>query len=302
MRRRRRLPPLAALRTFEAAARHLSFRKAAEELAVTPTAVSHQIRLLEAVLGMALFVRHVRRVELTAIGQRLYPVLRDGFDSFEQAISALSPQSQRKAVTLTAPMLFTARRLLPALGAFRAVHPSFDLRLHAADEVVDLHSGLADIAVRYGPGPFPGLTAAPLLAELFGVLCSPRLGLSHMDDLREAVLIHTEWKRSGMAPDWQRWTRLSGMADLAIGEGPRFTDDGHALQAAIAGHGVVIASLVLARPEIEAGLLIQPFGPEIAGETYHIVATPENMACADVRAVRDWLAGHISGEPTMGAE
>ncbi|OLP54400.1 LysR family transcriptional regulator [Rhizobium rhizosphaerae] len=299
IRRHRRLPPLAALRAFEAAARHLSFRKAAEELAVTPTAVSHQIRLLEAVLGRALFVRHVRRVALTAAGERLYPVFRDGFDSFEQAISALDPQSQRKAVTLTAPTLFTARRLLPALDAFRSAHPGFDLRLHAADEVVDLHAGLADIAVRYGPGPFPRLVAEPLMSERFGVLCSPRLGLCHPDDLRTAVLIHTEWKRPGMAPDWQRWRRLSGATGLAIGEGPRFTDDGHALQAAIAGHGAVIASLVLARPEIEAGMLFQPFGPEIVGETYHIVATPENIACADVRAVRDWLADHVSGETPL---
>ncbi|WP_455405294.1 LysR substrate-binding domain-containing protein [Rhodopseudomonas parapalustris] len=288
--RRRRLPPLAALRAFEAAARHLSFRKAAEELAVTPTAVSHQIRLLEETLGVALFVRHVRRVDLTELGQRLYPVLRDGFDSFEKAILALNPQSRRKAVTLTAPMLFAARRLLPALGAFRLTYPAFDLRLHAADELIDLQSGLADIAVRYGPGPFPGLVAEPLLSERFGILCSPRLGLSGPDDLREAVLIHTEWKRPGMAPDWKRWTRLAGMTGLPIGEGPRFTDDGHALQAAVAGHGVAIASLILAKPEIEAGLLVQPFGPDIAGETYHIVATPENMACADVQAVREWLS------------
>lgn len=100
-----------------------------------------------------------------------------------------------------------------------------------------------------------------------------------------------------MAPDWSRWAQLSKVTGLAIEEGPRFTDDGHALQAAIAGHGAVIASLVLAKPEIETGLLVQPFGPEIAGETYHVVATVENMACADVRAVRDWLAEHISGEP-----
>lgn len=289
MSRHRRLPPLAALRAFEAAARQLSFRRAAEELAVTPTAISHQIRLLEAALGMALFVRQVRRVALTDAGQRLYPTLRDGFDAFERAILDLSQQSRRKAVTLTATTLFTARRLLPALGRFRSEHPAFDLRLHASDEAVDLHAGSADVAVRYGAGPFDGLVAEPLLAERFGVLCSPHLGIANADDLKRATLIHTEWKRPGLAPDWRRWVRLAGARDLAVEEGPRLTDDGHALQAAVAGHGVVIASLVLARPEIDAGLLVHPFGPEIEGETYHILATPENAACADVKAVCTWL-------------
>lgn len=292
--RHRRLPPLAALRAFEAAARHLSFRRAADELAVTPTAISHQIRLLEETLGMALFVRQVRRIGLTDAGQRLYPTLRDGFDAFEHAIADLSPQNRRKAVTLTATTLFTARRLLPALGSFRSGHPAFDLRLHASDELVDLHSGGADIAVRYGPGPFDGLVAEPLLSERFGILCNPSLGLSSPNELKRATLLHVEWKRPGMAPDWRRWAKLAGIADLAVEEGPRFSEDGHALQAAVAGHGVVIASLVLAGPEIEAGLLVNPFGPVIEGETYQIVATPQNMACADVQAVRGWLKAAVA--------
>lgn len=238
---------------------------------------------------MALFVRQVRRVGLTDAGLRLYPTLRDGLDAFEHAITELSPQRWRKAVTLSATTLFTARRLLPALGSFRLDHPEFDLRLHASDELADLASGFADIAVRYGSGPFDGLVSEPLFAERFGVLCSPSINLSSPDELRRATLLHVEWKRPGMAPDWRRWARLAGIADLAVEEGPRFSEDGHALQAAIAGHGVAIASLVLAGPEIGAGLLVHPFGPVINGEIYHVVATPENMACADVRAVRDWL-------------
>ncbi|QNA83637.1 transcriptional regulator GcvA [Sphingomonas sp. So64.6b] len=293
MLRHRRLPPLAALRAFEAAARHLSFRKAAEELAVTPTAISHQIRLLEEVLGMALFVRQVRRVGLTEAGRRLYPTLRDGFDAFAQAIADLSPQRRRKAVTLTATTLFTARRLLPALDSFRSDHPQFDLRLHASDELVDLASGVADIAVRYGAGPFNGLVAEPLLSECFGILCSPGLQLSSPEDLKRATLLHVEWSRPDLAPDWRRWAKLAGMADLAVEKGPRFNHDGHVLQAAVAGHGVAISSLVLAAPEIDAGLLVHPFGPVIEGETYHVVATPENIACADVQAVRDWLKATV---------
>jgi LysR family glycine cleavage system transcriptional activator len=161
--------------------------------------------------------------------------------------------------------------------------------LHASDDLVDLDAGQADIAVRYGTGPFDGLVAEPLLAEHFGILASPRLDLTSPSDLKRQTLLHTEWKRPGMAPDWRRWARLAGMADLAVGDGLRFTDDAHALQAAIAGHGVAIGSLVLARPEIDADLLIHPFGPTIDGATYHVVATPETMACADIQAVTAWL-------------
>lgn len=260
---------------------------------MTPTAISHQIRLLEQTLDTQLFLRQVRRVVLTDAGQRLYPALRDGFDGFERALSELSPPRDRKAVTLTATTLFTARRLLPELGSFRSAHPEFDLRLHASDDVVDLASGLADIAVRYGSGPFPGHVSERLLTDRFGILCSPSLGLLDSDGLRRATLLHTEWRRPNLAPDWARWARLARFKDLNVEEGPRFTDDGHALQAAVAGHGVIIASLVLAQSEIASGLLIHPFGPTIPGSDFHLVATPENMACADVRAVRDWLVARV---------
>ncbi len=296
-------PPAAASGgpgAFEAAARYLSFRRAAAELGVTPTAISHQIRLLEATLGLALFVREVRRVALTEAGRRHCPALRDGFDAFERGLADLSPQTGRKAVTLTATTLFTARRLLPALGAFRAQHPTFDLRLHASDELVDLAVGLADAAVRYGSGSFAGLVTEPLLSEQFGVLCSPSLGLSAPEDLKRATLLHVEWKRPDMAPDWRRWARLAGLTGLAVDVGPRLTDDGHALQVAVAGHGVVVGSLVLAEPEIAAGLLVHPFGPMIAGETYHGATAPENMTCADVRGVCRWLRAVVRG-PSVSA-
>jgi LysR family transcriptional regulator, glycine cleavage system transcriptional activator len=287
--RARKLPPLAALRAFEAAARHLSFQKAAKELAVTPTAVSHQIRLLEDVLGLPLFDRHVRRVSLTAAGAHLFPPLREGFDAFERAVAELHPHSGRRAVTLTAPTLFTARRLIPALGEFRARHPRFELRLHASDDVVDLDAGIADAAVRYGTGPFPGLVSRLLHTERFGVVCSPSLGVRTHADLAGATLIHSEWRRRDRLPDWPHWCRLAGICDLDTGAGLRFTDDGHAIQAAVAGHGVAIASLFLLEHELTSGLLVQPFGPVIEGDGYHFLATAGNMACEDVQAVKDWL-------------
>ncbi|MBB3809721.1 LysR substrate-binding domain-containing protein [Pseudochelatococcus contaminans] len=291
----RKLPPLSALRAFEAAARHLSFQKAAEELAVTPTAVSHQIRLLEQTLGLPLFERHVRRVSLTAAGAHLYPVLREGLDNFAHAIAELYPQSRRKAVTVTATTLFTARRLIPALGQFQQAWPQFELRLYASDDAVDLAGGAADIAVRYGSGPFPGLVSEPLCRERFGVVCSPSLRLRQPADLREQTLIHSEWRRKDVQPDWARWCALAGITDIDVEAGLRFTDESHTIQAAIAGHGVAITSLIHVEDELSRGVLVHPFGPVLDGHAYHLVATQDNMACEDVQAVRDWLRAVTSG-------
>ncbi len=285
----RKLPPLAALRAFEAAARHLSFRKAADELAVTPTAISHQLRLLEATLGLPLFERHVRRVSLTPAGAQLFPVLRDGLDSFARAIATLSPAPLRSAVTVSATTLFTARRLIPALGSFQAQWPQFALRLHASDDAVDLAGGAADIAVRYGAGPFAGLVSEVLCRDRFGVVCSPSLGLRDPGDLTVATLIHSEWRRRDLQPDWRRWQALAQVPDLNVDAGLRITDESHAIQAAVAGQGVVIASLLMVEDELARGVLVHPFGPVLEGHHYHLVATEENMTSADVEAVRQWL-------------
>ncbi|WP_072572304.1 LysR substrate-binding domain-containing protein [Granulibacter bethesdensis] len=285
----RRLPPLNALRAFECAARRLSFRKAADELGVTPTAISHQIRLLEDILEQPLFVRHVRRVALTPAGMALFPVLRDGFDSFALAIAHLERQRSRPRVVLSATRLFTARRLVPALGAFATEHPGIDLHLHASDAVVDLGAGDADIAVRYGNGPFPSLVAEPLMPERVGVLASPALGIVDPSDLLGVPLLHSDWTGPMAAPDWASWARLAGISDLPVAAGVRLTDDSHALQAAIAGQGAVVSSLVLAAPELRSGLLVNPFGPVIEGGQYHIVTAGNVPLRPEVSKVRDWL-------------
>lgn len=285
----RRLPSLAGLRAFEAAARHLSFRKAAAELAVTPTAISHQLRLLEATLGLPLFERHVRRVSLTQAGAQLYPVLRDSLDTIARAVAELSPQHRRSSVTVSATTLFTARRLIPALGLFQSRWPQFALRLHASDEAVDLSSGDADIAVRYGAGPFGSLVSEVLCRERFGVVCSPALGLREPADLIATTLIHSEWRRRDLQPDWRRWQALAGVAGLDVEAGLRFSDESHAIQAAIAGQGAVITSLLLVEDELARGVLVHPFGPVIEGHHYHLVATAEALASRDVQAVAEWL-------------
>lgn len=290
----RKLPPLAALRAFEAAARHSSFKRAANELAVTPTAISHQIRLLEATLGLQLFVRGTRRVDLTRAGHRLYPVLRDGFDAFEQAIIELG-KPRRDVLTLSATPLFTARWLVPRVDSFRAANPGVDLRLHATLEPVDLLGGEADAAIRYGRGPFPGLVSEPLVAQNFVPMCSPALGLTSPDQLRHAPLLHSEWLHQGPdTPNWPRWGRLAGIDGVDWTRGVTFTDESHVIQAAIAGQGVALLSPLLLSAELEVGSLVQPFGPALPGVYFHFVRPDDPRHAARSAALETWLRAALA--------
>lgn len=288
----RRLPPLGTLRAFEAAARLRSFKRAAHELSVTPTAISHQIRALEDYLGLRLFERQTRRVALTAAAERLLPVLREGFDAFADALEALRAPQRRRALTLSATLSFTAKWLVPRMASFRQACPDLDLRLHASDDPVDLHAGVADAAIRYGRGPYPGLNAEPLIENRFAPVCSPRLGLRQPQDLREHPLLHSEWSHpTADTPTWRLWRERAGQPDLAaldVDAGLRFTDESHAIQAAIAGHGVALLSLALVADDLAAGALVQPFGPVLEGYPHWFVQAP-GPARADLAALRDWL-------------
>jgi LysR family glycine cleavage system transcriptional activator len=285
----RRLLPLTGLRAFEAASRHLSFQAAADELGVTPTAISHQVRALETLLGVALFIRRTRRVSLSDAGAELFGSVRKGFDILEKSVANVSPNTRRKVVTLTAPVHFTARRLIPMLHLFQQRHPGLDLKFHASDEIVDLPSGAADVGVRCGQRFLGGLVTEPLLRDQYGPLCSPLLAVSSATDVSRAVLIHSEHKLQGHGANWRDWCELARVTDENVDAGVRFNDEGHAIQAAVAGHGVVLASLMLAQAELESGMLIQPCGPLLEGDTYYVVATPAMTATQEVAAVRDWL-------------
>ena len=290
----RKLPPLAALRAFEAAARHSSFKRAAGELAVTPTAISHQIRLLEATLGLSLFVRGTRRVDLTPAGRRLYPALRDGFDAFEQAIAELRT-ARREVLTLSATPLFTARWLVPRVDSFRAANPEIDLRLHATTEPVDLLGGEADAAIRYGRGPFPGLVAEPLVAQTFVPMCSRGLGLTRPEQLPDMPLLHTEWRQQGPdTPSWPRWGEVAGVTGVDWTRGVTFTDEAHVIQAALAGHGVALLSPLLLSAELEAGSLVQPFGPALPGVHFHFVRPDNPRHAARSAALETWLRAALA--------
>jgi LysR family glycine cleavage system transcriptional activator len=291
----RRLPPLHALRAFEAAARHMSFKAAADELAVTPTAISHHVRQLESTLGAKLFERRARRIELTPAGQELYPALRDGFDAFANSIARLKSRKLRGVATLSATVAFTARWLVPRVAAFHRANPRTDLRLHASDDPVDLHAGTADAAIRYGRGEYAGLGAEKLFDDVFAPVCSPALQLRRPQDLAQHALIHFEWRRARRDnPVWSRWLERAGLADLR-GKGDLiFTDESQAIQAAVAGQGIALISLVLANDDLARGTLVQPFGPALPGYAYHLVYPPERAESERVIAIRRWIQREIS--------
>jgi len=294
----RDLPSLSALRAFEAAARQESFKRAAAELAVTPTAVSHQIRLLEESLGVALFQRQTRKVVLTAEGRELYPTLRQALDAMAAAVGAIKRRPQRRVATLSATVAFTAKILVPKAGHFRALSPGWDLRLHASDDPVDLAAGEADAAIRYGLGHYPGLTSVPLLTDHFAPICSPHLGLKRPSDLLRTTLIHFEWGPMATkisVPAWRAWKEKARLQALDAEAGITFNDENSAIQAAIAGQGVALLSLALIAAELESGALVRPFGPVLDGLRYDLVYPVGAETRAPVAALRQWVLTQWAG-------
>lgn len=284
----RRLPPLTALRAFEAAARHVSFKHAAAELSLTPTAISHQVRQLEDHLGVRLFVRGTRRVDLTPAGQGLFAALRDAFDAMARAVEAARPEARPRAVVLSTTMAFASRWLLQRLARFAAAQPGMTLHLHTSDEPVDVQGGAAHLAIRYGPGHYPGLKSVPLLLSRFAPVCAPALHVRDPRDLSRVPIIGFEWfRRDAQTPDWPLWFERAGCAPL-----PRqlqFSDEVHAIQAAIAGQGVALVNLSLVAEELRTGMLCQPFGPNLPGDGFHLVWAQARDTDPGIAAVRAWL-------------
>lgn len=286
----RRLPPLSALRAFEAAARHGSFKQAASELAVTPTAISHQIRFLEEYTGLVLFERQVRKVVLTDAGAELYPVLRDGFNAFETVFQRLGKATKQQLVTITATNAFMARWLAPRLAAFRQLHPDVDLELHGSDQAVDLGANVADLAIRYGRGPYPGMLSEPLFTDHFAPMASPALAADAKADLAGLPLIDFKWARAHpLNPTWKNWFAAAGLPWLARRGQLRFSDEGHAIQAALAGQGAALLSLELMADDLDAGRLLRIPGPAIPGHTYHLVRSAGHTLEPHVEAALAWL-------------
>jgi LysR family glycine cleavage system transcriptional activator len=284
------IPPLTALRAFEATARLSSFKAAAAELFVTPTAISHQIRQLEEYLGVRVLDRTPRSVRLTLKGKELYEATVSGFGEIRRSVVRLREIENPKALTLSATTAFLSHWLVPRLAEIRRVLPELDLRLHASETIVKLQPGEIDVAIRYGKGPFAGVEATPLKIDAFAPVCSPRININVLEDIRRIELIHVDGRTAPLPlPDWPRWCAEAGITGVNTAVGLRFSNSMHAMQAAVAGQGVAIVSLVLAADALASGLLVQPFHQILPGDTYHFVCAPAIGSRTDVETLRQWF-------------
>ncbi|RON59637.1 LysR family transcriptional regulator [Pseudomonas fluorescens] len=283
--------PLTALRAFESASRLLSFKAAAEELSVTPTAISHQIRSLEDWLGVALFERLPRQVRLTEGGERLFRSLHGALLEVAQSVDTLRPQRSGSSLTLSTTAAFAALWLVPRLGRFYAQHPNINLRLDTHCEVIDLHQDASvDLVLRYSLDDYPNLYGQCLFDESFGVYGSPeQVALAAR---RTPTLISVRWHNSKLyAHGWEAWCARSGEHWLQQHPVSREYDEEHyALQAAIAGQGLVLASNILVSESVGSGLLV-PYKGEIQvdGAGYSALCVPGRERHPPVRAFFTWL-------------
>jgi LysR family transcriptional regulator, glycine cleavage system transcriptional activator len=299
------LPALSALRAFEAAARHKSFSKAAEELFVTPAAISHQIHALEEDLGVRLFHRLNRSIELTASAHVLMPGLSEAFAGIRAAVGRLRAHNDTGTLTVTASPSFAAKWLVLRLHRFQARCPAVDVRISATDDVVDLAKSDFDLAIRYGSGHYPGLEVELLFTNEVFPACSPQLlaagpPLQTPDDLRHHALIHDQAvERDPLVPTWPMWLKAAGVKDVPAAAGLSFNNMSLALDAAIAGHGVVLAYSTIAAADIAAGRLVRLFSLALPDQfSYYLVTAPGALERPKVRAFRDWLREEAGLSPT----
>lgn len=294
----RKLPPLAQLRAFEAAARHLSFQAAASELALTPTAISHQIRRLELYCGLPLFRRRPRPIQLSPAGAVLFPVVRDGLDSFASTLADVKVPVTQRQLRVTTTNAFASQWLVPRLSLWRDAQPGIALEVIGTDSVLNLLTGEADIAVRYMNTPPPNLVAHELIRDTFVAVCSPSIlprgeALRSFSQLRGQTLIHDYWSPTdATAPTWKRWLveaskvgfdvpRMDEMKHLS------FREEAHAIDAALAGQGILIVSDVLVERELADQTLVRAIDFSLPGYGFFVTFSP---ARANDIAVKEFLA------------
>jgi LysR family glycine cleavage system transcriptional activator len=295
---RRPLPPLNALKAFEATARHLSFSKAAEELHVTPAALSHQIRGLEALLGLKLFHRRPRAIELTEPARTIYPGIRSGFETIREAVERLDRGRHERILVVSSTPGLTAKWLVPRLYRFLALHPDTEARISASVAYADFVSDGVDVGIRLSSGAHPDLYVEKLSDEWLLPLCSPRLldgedPLRTPQDLARFPLIQVDLP--GVVPTWADWLGMAGIDGIDSARGLRLNVADHALDAASEGMGVVLAYKMVAARDIALGRLVSPFGPEmpVPGRSYYFVCARGREKRAPVKAFRDWVFAEI---------
>jgi len=305
--------PLNALVAFEAAARHLSFSKAAAELNVTPAAISQQIRSLEDSLGIQLFHRLTRGLALTPAGEAGLPALREGFGRVREGVGRMRGESRQDSLNVWAAPSFTAKWLVPRLPRFTAAHPEVNIRLTATAELMD-HAGTTalpasalrehdiDVAVRFGKGNYPDCRVEKLMSATAVPLCSPALlanasqPLEQPADLAHFTLLHDDTPYEGRL-DWSRWLEAAGVESVDSSRGLRFNHVAIALEAAADSQGVVLSLLQLAERDIAGGRLVVPFDLRLPlDQAYYVVSLEDAPNADNIDAFRTWLLAEARGQ------
>lgn len=288
----RKLPPLTALRAFEAVARHRSMARAAEELHVTPAAVSQQIKQLEDVLGQPLFKRG-KSLRLSDAADAVLPLLTDAFDRLERAAAQLRSGASDGPLVVSTPPAFAARWLVPRLDDFQTRHPEIELRLLATRRLVDFPLEDVDCAVRFGDGNYPGLMVERLMPEAIIPVAAPALaaGIATVADLISKPLLNDEWHTGNMAfPDWETWLVSQGVKPDTPLRIKHFGESNLTIQAAISGLGVALVWRTLVEEDLKTGRLVWLLDRTTATRmAYHLVMPPARAGFARVIAFRTWL-------------
>lgn len=286
-----RLPSLNGLRAFEAAARHLSFTHAAQELNVTQTAISHQIRRLEEELGIRLFIRQSRSLALTPQAAEYLPGIRAAFQDLRTATDRLLRKGDDRVLTISTLTSLAVKWLLPRLSSFQERHPEIDVRITTSTELVDFRTSNVDAAIRYGQGRWPGLDAEWLMAEHLFPVCSPKLltgerALKRPEDLEHATLLHT----SSTIDDWRLWLTAAGLpAHLSQNRGLTFDLAFMTIQAAIDGLGVAMGHTAYVADDVANGRLVVPFTVSMPSAGYYFVTPQDRPVASKLNLFREWL-------------
>ncbi len=285
---KRKLPPLNSLRAFESAARHLSFTRAADELAVTQSAVSHQVSALEEWAGVPLFKRQGRAMVLTEAAVKFLPAVSTALDQIALAgrkLQAVDPA--HGWLTVAVMPSFAAKWLVPRLADFHEKNPDMDVWIATFEDQTGALGSDIDVAIRYGRGDWPGLASVRIMSEELFPVCAPRLAasLNTPADLSHATLLHDELRE-----DWAMWFAAAGLTGVDTARGPGFDDSGLLIQAAIEGLGVALGRSVLVKGDLDAGRLVRPFDVALAAEfAYYLVYPPDLESAPKIETFRAWL-------------
>ena len=294
----RHIPGLQSLKAFDASARHLNFTRAAAELNVTPAAVSHQIKELEEAIGVPLFQRTSRHMQLTRQGQVLKPSIADALEGITRALQKLRQVENPTQVRVTVSPSLAAKWLVPRLDRFLESVPGADVRIDVSSEPLDFDREDIDVAIRFGDGNYPGLVVGKLFHDTLFPVCSPELlkggkKLREPKDLLQFTLIHLDWEAQGAVwPNWRMWMLAAGVKDFNDTRGLHFSQTSLALQAAIDGNGVALGDSTLVGDDLASGRLVKPFELSLrspAQFAYHLITRRDTAERPMTKAFRNWI-------------